>query len=115
MGWVFVDEDETHLSLTNNGHERTIQAAIIIGRSVTEESYPRFLEFLDGVLIDTLLDVTGWTRFAVKAAVIICSRRGLSVTFKTGNRITSPVSYPREGPLLEFLVDTIISEEQDHV
>ncbi|MDF1539679.1 MAG: hypothetical protein P1Q69_12335 [Candidatus Thorarchaeota archaeon] len=80
-----------------------------IGRRLTVEYYHLFADILADSIKTGTLDVTGWTREAVKAALVVCSEKNLSVTFKNGNRTVAPVSYPREGLMLEMFVNAIMT------
>jgi hypothetical protein len=80
-----------------------------LGKSLNEHFYHRFVDALVATLSSGTLDVSGWTRLAIKAAIVVCSERDLPVAFKNKNRTVSPVSYPKEGPLLDMFVESIFS------
>lgn len=82
-----------------------------IGRRLTVEHYHLFADILAESIKTGTLEVTGWTREAVKAALVVCSEKELSVTFKNGSRTVAPVSYPKEGPMLEMFVNAIMTGE----
>ena len=82
-----------------------------LGAQVEDYEFILFKELANELLISGTIDVTGWTRFAIKAAVTVCSERKLNVSFKNEDRTLSMVSFPNEGPLLEVIVDGIMSGE----
>ena len=82
-----------------------------LGTRVDGSEYILFKELANDLLISGTVDVTGWTRFAIKAAVIVCSERKLNVSFRNEDRTLSMVSFPNEGPLLEAIIDGIKSGE----
>ena len=82
-----------------------------IGRELTLDDYHLFADVLAESLKPGTLDVTGWTREAVKAALVVCSEKNLSVTFRNGERSIAPVSYPKEGPMLEMFINAILTGE----
>lgn len=82
-----------------------------IARSLTLDDYHLFADILASSIKEGTLEVTGWTREAVKAALTVCSERNLSVSFKNGDRTVAPVAYPKEGPMLEMFVNAIMTGE----
>lgn len=80
-----------------------------LGSHLEEEHYHLFVDALASTLVGGILDVTGWNRLSIKAVLVVCSERNLSIAFKNGERTISPVSYPTEGPLLETFVDAILT------
>ncbi len=93
-----------------DGYERQ-QIMGLIGCRLTIENYHLFSDILAESLRSGILDVTGWTSEAVKAALVVCSEKNLSVSFKNGERTVAPVSYPKEGPMLEMFVNAIMTGE----
>ncbi|MHA1480924.1 MAG: hypothetical protein ACTSQZ_05835 [Candidatus Thorarchaeota archaeon] len=82
-----------------------------LGAQVEDSEFILFKELANDLLISGTVDVTRWTRFAIKAAVIVCSERKLNVSLKNEDRTLSMVSFPNEGPLLEAIIDGIKSGE----
>ena len=82
-----------------------------LGTRVDDSEFILFKELANDLLISGTVDVTGWTRFAIKATVIVCSERKLNVSFRNEDRTLSMVSFPNEGPLLEAIIDGIKSGE----
>ena len=82
-----------------------------IAQRLTLEEYHHFADILASHMKEGILDVTGWTREAVKAALVVCSEKNLSVSFKNGERTVAPVTYPKEGPMLEMFVNAIMTGE----
>lgn len=95
-------------SANENEREKIIDE---LGRRLTVEHYHLFADILAESIKTGILTVTGWTREAVKAALIVCSENNLSMTFKNGERTVAPVSYPKEGPMLEMFVNAIMTGE----
>jgi len=103
--------EELFLSWEGTDAEGRQQIVDQIGRRLTLERYHLFADILAETIKTGTLDVTGWTREAVKAALVVCSEKDLSVTFKNGDRTVAPVSYPKEGPMLEMFVNAIVTGE----
>ncbi len=82
-----------------------------IARTLTLYDYHLFADILASSIKEGTLEVTGWTREAVKAALTVCAERNLSVSFKNGDRTVAPVAYPKEGPMLEMFVNAIMTGE----
>ena len=80
-----------------------------LGRELTSEDFHSFIDALVDSLTGGTLDVTGWNRLAIKAAIMVCSERDLPVSFRYGERTISPISFPKDGALLEMFVDSIIT------
>ncbi len=80
-----------------------------LGLSVTAENYHSFVDALVASLTSGTINVTGWNRLAIKAAIVVCSERDLPVSFKYEDRTISPISFPKDGVLLEMFVDSIIT------
>ncbi len=95
-----------HASLDRN--ER-MQAILKLGVSLASKDYGGFVDLLVATLEDGTLETTGWNRIAIKAALVVCSERNLSVLFKNGERVTSPVTYPKVGPLLDLFAESIFT------
>ncbi|MHA2426320.1 MAG: hypothetical protein ACXAEF_16140 [Candidatus Thorarchaeota archaeon] len=91
--------------------ERRLVIVSEIARTLTLDEYHHFADILAMSLREGILDVTGWTREAVKAALVVCSEKNLSVSFKNGERTVAPVAYPKEGPMLEMFVNAIMTGE----
>ena len=77
--------------------------------SLSIDEYHRFIDALVDTLMSGTLDVTGWNKLAVKAAIVVCSERDLAISFKNGDRIISPVSYPNTDPLLDMFADSVMT------
>ena len=82
-----------------------------IAASLTLEEAHHFADILASTLKEGTLIVTGWTREAVKSALVVCSEKNLSISFKNGERTIAPVTYPKEGPMLEMFVNAIMTGE----
>ncbi len=106
-GLKVMDENRLYDKIESLDVEDRLEVLQRLALTLTEEHYHRFVDALVISLFGDTLDVTGWTRIAIKAALIVCAERDLPVSFKNGDRTTSPVSYPKEGPLLEMFVDSI--------
>ncbi len=100
---------EVYSRLTFLERNERMQAILKLGVSLANNDYHRFVDLLVATLEDGTLDTTGWNRLAIKAALVVCSERNLSVSFKNGERVTSPVTYPKEGPLLDLFVESIFT------
>lgn len=100
---------DVYSRLASLDHNERMQAILKLGASLADKDYHRFVDLLVATLEDGTLDMTGWNRIAIRAALVVCSERNLSVSFKNGERVTSPVTYPKEGPLLDLFVESIFS------
>lgn len=100
---------DVHSQLASLDRNERMQAILKLGVSLADTDYHRFVDLLVATLEDGILDITGWNRISIKAALVVCSERDLSVSFKNGERVTSPVTYPKEGPLLDLFVESIFT------
>jgi hypothetical protein len=79
-----------------------------LGRIVTKEQSERFEELVRKNVRSGVIDVTGWSIEAVRVLLLVCREEGLTITFKNGERYSTPVRYP-EGPMFEILVKSIMT------
>ena len=83
-----------------------------VGRLIEESNYSDFKELAEDLLVFGLtIDIENWTRTAMKAVFLVCSERDIHIEFKNGKRLLSFVSFPKEGLLLESILDAIIKGE----
>jgi hypothetical protein len=79
-----------------------------LGRIVTKEQSQRFEQLVRKNVKSGVIDVTGWSFEAVSVLLQVCREEGLTITFKNGDRYSTPVRYP-EGPMFEILVKSIMT------
>jgi hypothetical protein len=79
-----------------------------LGRIVTKKHIQRFEQLVRKYVKSGVIDVTGWSFEAVRILLLVCRDEGLTLTFKNGERYSTPVKYP-EGPMFEILVKSIMS------
>ncbi|MGD2072225.1 MAG: hypothetical protein PVG65_01905 [Candidatus Thorarchaeota archaeon] len=79
-----------------------------LGKIVTKKQSQRFEQLVRKYVKSGVIDVTGWSIEAVRALLLVCREKGLTITFKTGERYSTPVKYP-DGPLFEILVKSIMT------
>ncbi|MFW9921112.1 MAG: hypothetical protein ACFFED_16035 [Candidatus Thorarchaeota archaeon] len=104
-----VSSEELYRRLDSLDIEDRLSIIQELGLTLSEEYYHHFVDALVTTLSGGTLDVTGWTRLAVKAALVVSSERDLPVSFRYEDRTISPVSYPKDGILLDMFVDSIIT------
>jgi hypothetical protein len=79
-----------------------------LGRIVTKEQSQRFEQLVRKHVKSGVIDVTGWSIEAVRVLLLVCRDEGLTITFKNGERYSTPIRYP-EGPMFETLVKSIMT------
>ena len=79
-----------------------------LGRIVTKEQSQRFEHLVRKNVKSGVIDVTGWSIEAVRVLLLVCREEGLTITFKNGERYSTPIRYP-EGPMFEILVKSIMT------
>ena len=79
-----------------------------LGRIVTKEHGQRFEQLVRKYVKSGVIDVTGWSIDAVRILLRVCREEGLTITFKNGERYSTPVRYP-EGSMFEILVKSIMT------
>jgi hypothetical protein len=100
---------DMYIELAALERSQRMEAGLRLGVSLPEKDYHRFVDLLVVTLEDGTLDITGWNRVAIRAALVVCSERDLSISFKNGDRVTIPITYPKEGPLLDLFVESIFT------
>ena len=79
-----------------------------LGRIVTKKHSQRFEQLVRKYVKSGIIDITGWSIEAVRILLLVCRDEGLTITFKNGERYSTPIKYP-EGPMFEILVKSIMS------
>lgn len=79
-----------------------------LGRIVTKEQSQRFEQLVRKNVRSGIIDITGWSIEAVRVLLLVCREKGLTITFKNGERYSTPIRYP-EGPMFELLVKSIMT------
>ena len=87
--------------------ELTLQLAPLINK-VDVHNFEKLLRTID---LTGNHDVTGWPRHSVRSLLSICAENKTWITVKNGERFLSPVSYPKDGLLLENFVDAVMTRE----
>jgi hypothetical protein len=93
--------------LASPSEQREIVEAL--GRNIPASESDKFEDFLRYAIPQGILDVTDWSRHALRSALRASAGLNLNVTFKYGERRLAPVTYPQEGPLLEMFVEAIMT------
>ena len=60
------------------------------------------------------VDVSGWSRDAVRVLLVVADEREMHVTFKNGDMFATPVKYP-EGAMVNLFAKRIASREWQNV
>ncbi|MHA1636506.1 MAG: hypothetical protein ACTSUB_00680 [Candidatus Thorarchaeota archaeon] len=116
LGLIEVHDDQHNLiDLLNRVREAEPQEGLElftrIGRLIEEPEFDAFKELAEDILVSGAIDIENWTRTAMRAVIMVCSERGINISFKNGERTLSFVSYPKKGVLLESFIDGIITGE----
>ena len=64
-----------------------------LGRVVGEQHTERFESLVGETVRSGTVDVTGWSQGAIRVLLIVAGERGIKVTFKNGDKFTTPVKY----------------------
>ena len=54
--------------------------------------------------------MNGWSRDAVKVLLVVAGQWGIHVTFKNGDKFTTPVKYP-ERAMVDLFAEGLLSGE----
>jgi hypothetical protein len=77
-----------------------------LGKIVTKSQSQRFEQLVRKYVKSGVIEVTGWSIEAVRVLLLICREKSLTITFKNGDRYSTPVRFP-DGPMFEILVKSI--------
>ncbi|MDF1537374.1 MAG: hypothetical protein P1Q69_00505 [Candidatus Thorarchaeota archaeon] len=103
--------DEFFQEAKRANEERRKELALILGCVINKSEAERFTSLLKTIDFRGTVDVTGWNRASVKTLLQISRDRNNDTTIKYGERYLSPVTLPRDGPLLDSFVDAIFTGE----
>ncbi len=81
-----------------------------IGRLIEESDFQEFKSLVNDLSISGTIDISGWTRVAVRALVHVCAGQNLEVKFMNEGRTLSVVRYPKHEQLLDAFIDGILGE-----
>jgi hypothetical protein len=91
--------DPLHSETEDNTERVRIEA---LGRVVNIQNRDHFERILRERNWSGAIDITGWTLDAVKALVVVCADRNLSITIKHGSRYFMPIRFPKKRMLDSF-------------
>ena len=91
--------DSLHPEIDNDTEKVRIEA---LGRVVTVQNREHFERILRERTWSGAIDITDWTLDAVKALVIVCADKKLSITIKHGSRYFMPIRFPKRRMLESF-------------
>jgi hypothetical protein len=91
--------DSLHSETDDNIERVRIEA---LGRVVNIQNRAHFERILRERNWSGAIDITGWTLDAVKALVVVCADRNLSITIKHGSRYFMPIRFPKKRMLDSF-------------
>ena len=77
-----------------------------LGSFVTPDQRQIFDRILHSAPLSGIIDVTGWTRDAVRILLTVLRDLDKTLTIRSGDKYFTPITYPR-GPMFEALVLTI--------
>ena len=89
--------------------ERRVELALILGCVINKSETERFAALLKTITLQGTIDVTGWNRESVITLLQACRDRNMDTTIKYDERYLSPVTLPRDGPLLDSFVDAVLT------
>lgn len=89
--------------------ERRIELALILGCLINKYEAERFTSLLKTIDFRGTVDVTGWNRESAKALIQVCRDRNIDITIKYEQRFLSPVTLPRDGPLLDSFIESLLT------
>jgi hypothetical protein len=97
-------------SLHANEHQTELASIEILGRHIEAHNSPYFEGLVRKHISSETIDVTGWTREAIRILITVCREKNIHITIKSGDRYATIVRYP-SGKLLDPLVTSIISSQ----
>jgi len=96
--------DSLHPEIDVDSNRLRIEA---LGKVVNERNRDHFERILRDRRWNGAIDITDWTLDAVKALVIVCADKNLSITIKHGSRYFMPIRFPKRR-MLESFAEAII-------
>ncbi|TFG13104.1 hypothetical protein EU537_07265 [Candidatus Thorarchaeota archaeon] len=84
----------------------------LLGKTITKDTCVSFEQFLELKPLPQIIDVTGWSRHAIAALLIVCKRNGKIIGLQSGTSYLTPILVSN-GPLLECLIDAILKMQAD--
>jgi len=81
-----------------------------IGRIVSEENTAQFEKLLRRTPILGIVDVTGWTKPAIRILLHVCRENDQILNLKCDKRYLSVVKFPT-GPVLDSLAKAIMTDK----
>ena len=99
---------DSDLALMNADEQITILESI--GRTVGEENTVQFEKLLRRTPISGIVDVTGWTKPAIRILLRVCRENDQILNLKCDKRYLSVVKFPA-GPILDSLAKAIMTDK----
>ena len=96
--------DSLHPEIDDDNDKVRIES---LGKFVNEQNRDQFERILRERTWNGAIDITGWTLDAVKALIIVCADKNLSITIKHGSRYFMPICFPKRR-MLESFAEAII-------
>ena len=96
--------DSLHPEIDDDNDKVRIES---LGKFVNKQNRDQFERILRERTWNGAIDITGWTLDAVKALVIVCADKNLSITIKHGSRYFMPIRFPKRR-MLESFAEAII-------
>lgn len=88
---------------------RRFELALILGCVINSSEIKEFGSLLGTITLQGTIDVTGWNRDALRTLLQVCRDRNMDVTIKYDDRYLSPVTLPRDGPLLDSFIEAVFT------
>lgn len=85
-----------------------------LGRVVGGQHMDQFEALVRKTVRSGTVDVTGWSRDAVRVLLVVEDERKMHVTFRNGDRITISVKYPKRA-MINLFAKRIASREWQNV
>ena len=76
---------------------------------VDKSEIGQFSSLLQTITLQGTIDVTGWNRDALRTLLQACRDRNMDVPIKYDDRYLSPVTLPRDGPLLDSFIEAVLT------
>jgi hypothetical protein len=79
-----------------------------LGRTVEVDQGEKFEQLVRSSNLSSVINVTGWTREAVRVLLAVGKDKNVKLSLRNGQRYYTVVTYPK-GPLFSALVESIVA------
>ncbi len=102
---------ELLIELDSADKSRVAEIIDCLGRNIAPDESEKFRTVIVRFLKPMTLDVSDWTRPAIKITLEEAAKRNINLTLKRGPKTFSSIRLPTDSRLLEMFVDGVYSGE----